>query len=322
MMNYKQKRFLMLFATIVFVLGVLFGMKSTKKERSTVFTDYFDTVAEIRVVSKSSKPLSDSKKYLEKMDLELSADNENGLIYRFNNGETIEFSNDTKELIEYAKAFSEENSKYFSVYLDPLIKAWDIKNNNGFIPDADGKLLECSKENTLNLGGIAKGYVTEKLVEILKRDGVSSALINFGGNAYAYGKKPTGESWRIGIQNPKDEDGIIGIISAENLAVITSGDYQRYFELDGIRYHHILNPETGYPVNNGLHSVTVISDNPTLCDALSTTAFVAGLEKGIELLKKYGCMGIFITDDTVYFSKELENIFKQTDFSYKYEFIY
>lgn len=321
-MNYRKKRLLMLFATIIFVLGVFFCVKNTEKERNAVFTEYFDTVTEIRVVSKSNKPLSDCKKYMEKMDLELSADNENGLIYRFNNGENVEFSNDTKELIKYAKAFSKENAEYFSVYLDPLIKAWNIKNNNGFIPNVSEKLFECSKKNTLNLGGIAKGYVTSNLIEILKKDGVSSALINLGGNAYAYGKKPTGESWRIGIQNPKDENGIIGIISAENLAVITSGDYQRYFELDGIRYHHILNPKTGYPANNGLHSVTVISDDPTLCDALSTTAFVAGLSKGIEILKKYGCMGIFITDDTVYFSKELENIFKQTDFSYKYEFIY
>ncbi|HAL63295.1 MAG TPA: FAD:protein FMN transferase, partial [Clostridiales bacterium] len=128
--------------------------------------------------------------------------------------------------------------------------------------------------------------------------------------------------WHIGIQNPKNADSIIGIISAENLAVITSGDYQRYFDLDGIRYHHILDPKTGYPANSGLHSVTVISDNPTLCDALSTAAFVAGIEKGAELLKKYDSMGIFITDDTVYFSKSLENIFKQTDFSYKYEFLY
>ncbi|MBR4720368.1 MAG: FAD:protein FMN transferase [Clostridia bacterium] len=321
-MSNSQKRVLTLFITVIVVLSVIFRIKSTAKERNAIFYDYFDTVTEIKVVSKSDKPISDCKKYIEKMDSEFSADSENGLIYRFNNGETADFADDTKELIEYARNFSNENPDYFSVYLDPLIKAWDIKNNKGVIPDVREKLLECSNENTLNLGGIAKGYVTEKLVEILKKDGVSSALINLGGNAYAYGKKPTGESWRIGIQNPKDEDGIVGIISAENLAVITSGDYQRYFELDGVRYHHILNPKTGFPANNGLHSVTVISDNPTLCDALSTSAFVAGLKDGIELLKKYSCMGIFITDDTVYFSKELENIFKQTDFSYKYEFIY
>ncbi|MBQ6907481.1 MAG: FAD:protein FMN transferase [Clostridia bacterium] len=321
-MNDKHKKILMFAVTVIFILSVFFSIKNTAKERNAVFTEYFDTVSEIKIIAKSDKPLSDCEKYMKKMNSELSADDENGLIYRFNNGETVEFSSDTEELITIAKDFSAENPDYFSVYLNPLIKAWDIKNNRKFIPDVEEKLSECANQNSLNLGGIAKGYVTEKLVEILKKDGVSSAMINLGGNAYAYGKKPTGENWRVGIQNPKDENGIIGIISAENLAVITSGDYQRYFELDGVRYHHILNPKTGYPANSGLHSVTVISDNPTVCDALSTAAFVAGLEKGTELLKKYDCMGIFITADTVYFSKELENIFKQTDFSYKYEFIY
>ncbi len=321
-MKDKQKRLITVLATLVFIFAVFFSIKGTKKEHSKVFTGYFDTVTEITVVSKNEKPISDCEKYIKKMDIELSADNENGSVYRLNNGEKVDFDKDASELIEYAKAFTAENPDYFSVYLDPLIKAWDIKNNKGNIPDVNEKLSECSKKSTLNLGGIAKGYVTEKLVEILKNDGVSSAVINLGGNAYAFGKKPTGESWRIGIQDPKNADGIIGIVSAENLAVITSGDYQRYFELDGIRYHHILDTKTGYPVNNGLHSVTVISQNPTLCDALSTAAFVAGLEKGTELLKKYNCMGVFVTDDTVYFSKELENIFKQTDFSYKYEFIY
>ena len=321
-MKDKQKRLITVLATLVFIFAVFFSIKGTKKEHSKVFTGYFDTVTEITVVSKNEKPISDCEKYIKKMDIELSADNENGSVYRLNNGEKVDFDKDASELVEYAKAFTAENPDYFSVYLDPLIKAWDIKNNKGNIPDVNEKLSECSKKSTLNLGGIAKGYVTEKLVEILKNDGVSSAVINLGGNAYAFGKKPTGESWRIGIQDPKNADGIIGIVSAENLAVITSGDYQRYFELDGIRYHHILDTKTGYPVNNGLHSVTVISQNPTLCDALSTAAFVAGLEKGAELLKKYDCMGVFVTDDTVYFSKELENIFKQTDFSYKYEFIY
>ena len=321
-MKDKQKRLITVFATVLFVVIVFFSIKSTKKEHNKIFTDYFDTVTEITVVSKNEKPISDSEKYIKKMDLELSADSENALLYRFNRGESVNFDKDTLEIIEFAKSFTKENPDYFSVYLNPLIKAWDIKNNSGYIPDIKSALTECSKNETLNLGGIAKGYVTEKLIEILKKDGVSSALINLGGNAYGMGKKPTGENWRIGIQNPKDENGIIGIVSAENIAVITSGDYERYFELDGVRYHHIFDPKTGYPANNGLHSVTVISENPTLCDALSTAAFVAGLEKGAELLKKYGCMGVFVTDDTVYFSKELENIFKQTDFSYKYEFLY
>ncbi len=321
-MHSKRKDFFLILVTIFVILTILFSFKSASKERNKVFFQYFDTVTEITVASKNDKPLKDCEKYLKKMNEELSADSQNGLIFRNNNGENVEFSRDTAELIEFSKEFSKDNSEYFSVYLDPLIKAWNIKNNEGTIPDISDALIKCQKKDTLNLGGVAKGFVTDKLVNILMENNVSSALINLGGNTYALGKKTTGEKWHIGIQNPKNADSIIGIISAENLAVITSGDYQRYFDLDGIRYHHILDPKTGYPANSGLHSVTVISDNPTLCDALSTAAFVAGVEKGAELLKKYDSMGIFITDDTVYFSKSLENIFKQTDFSYKYEFLY
>ena len=135
------------------------------------------------------------------------------------------------------------------------------------------------------------------------------------------GRKPSGENWKIGVQDPKDETAIVGYITAENIAVITSGDYQRYAEIDGKRYHHILDPKTGYPANSDIHSVTVICTDATTADALSTTAFVAGIEEGNGILKENNAMGIFITDDTVYISKGLEDIFTQEDTSYKYEFL-
>ncbi len=316
----KKSRILIL-ATVVIVVLVVASQKFTTKERKRTIDGCFDTISEITVVSRTEKPLDDCEKYIRKAELEMSAENQSSLLYRYNNGEKVEFSEDLNEVIAFSKDFGTKNSDYFSIYLEPLIKAWDIKNNTGNIPNVEKALKESKLENRINLGGVAKGYVTDKLIEILSRDGVSSALINLGGNAYAMGKKVTGENWKIGIQSPKNESDIVGIITAENLAVITSGDYQRYFEIEGNRYHHILNPKTGYPSKNELHSVTVISGSPTLCDCLSTAAFVAGLEDGIKLIKNYNCGGIFITDDTVYFSKSLENIFKQTDFSYKYEFI-
>ena len=128
-MKDKQKRLITIFVTVLFIVAVFFSIKSTKKEHNGLFTDYFDTVTEITVVSKNEKPLSDCEKYIKKMDSELSADNRNGLIYRSNNGENVDFDKDTRELIKYAEAFMAENSDYFSIRLDPLIKAWDIKNN-------------------------------------------------------------------------------------------------------------------------------------------------------------------------------------------------
>jgi len=316
-----KKSYLLIIGTIFVLMLVFFSTKYTTKEhKRTIYC--FDTVSDITILSRTEKPLDDCEKYLQNAELEMSADNPNALIYKYNSGENVEFSKDLKDLLAFSTDFTNNNYEYFSIYLEPLIKAWDIKNNKGTIPDVKLFLSKVASENKINLGAVAKGFATEKLIEILKKDGISSALINLGGNAYAMGKKATGENWKIGIQSPKDENEIIGIITAEDISVITSGDYQRYFEFNNVKYHHILDPKTGYPANNELHSVTIVSSNPALADALSTACFVAGLDAGINLLNKYDCYGIFVTDDTVYFSKQLESIFKQTDFSYKYEFIY
>lgn len=316
----KHLTLLIIFAVAVCVASV--SHFAAPKMRTATVIDCFDTVSEITVYSRGEKAIKDCEKYLRKAEKMFSSTDSKSELYRLNHGENPELSEDTRELLDYAEEFTEDNGEYFSVYLNPLIEAWDFKNNTGTIPDVEAALERSAQKNSYNLGAVAKGYAADRLCEILKKDGVSSALISLGGNAYALGKKPTGENWKIGIQSPKDAEKTVGVISAENIAVITSGDYQRYFEADGVRYHHILNPRTGYPVNCGLHSVTVIGENAAECDALATAAFAAGLENGNELLKKYGVCGIFITDDTVYFSKSLENIFKQTDFSYKYEFLY
>lgn len=317
----KQRIFLYSVIALV-VLSVFTVPKLSPSKRTITIDDCFDTISDITIYSMTNKPLSDCKKYMNNMNTELSPDDSSGTIYKLNNGLPAELSDDVQELLQFGKDFSSENPDFFSIYLYPLEKVWNVKNNTGYIPDVQPALAKAQEQNQISLGAIAKGYITDRLVEILEKDGVKSALINLGGNTYALGTKPDGSNWKIGIQDPKDENNIIGTIKAENLAVITSGDYQRYFELNGKRYHHIFDPKTGFPSDSGLHSVTIISDNAALADALSTAIFVAGKEKGQELLKKYDARGIFITDDTVYFSKSLEKIFKQQDFSYKYEFMY
>lgn len=319
-----SKKYRVLFYALILltVLAVFLTQKSRPREYSVTLTDYLDTVCQITIVSDKKDLLyNNCVDYIKQMDSELSANNEESALYKLNSGEDIKLSFDAESLIDFGEEFGKDNPELFSIYLNPLIRAWDIKNNSGTIPDITEAMQAVEAKNSINLGAIAKGFITDRLVSKLSEEGVSSALINLGGNAYALGKKQTGENWKIGIQDPKNENELIGVITAENLAVVTSGDYQRYFEKDGIRYHHILNPVTGYPANSGLHSVTVISKNATLADALSTAIFVAGVEKGKELLKKYDVQGIFVTDDTIYFSKSLENIFRQSTFAYKYEFI-
>ncbi|MBO5060326.1 MAG: FAD:protein FMN transferase [Clostridia bacterium] len=322
-MKQTTKNRIVLYGLILITVLIIFLMQSFNvKEQKLTLTDYLDTVCDFTVYSRSKKPLDSCVDYLKKMDAELSASDESSSLYQLNIGKSVNLSEDALDLIEFGKNFGSENPDLFSIYLNPLVTAWDIKNNTGYIPDVTKALEDVTAEKSINLGGVAKGFLTDRIIEQLQADGVTSALINLGGNAYAIGKKPTGENWKIGIQDPKNESELIGIVTAENLAVITSGDYQRYFELDGVRYHHIFDPTTGYPAQSGLRSVTVISENATLADALSTAIFVAGVEKGIELLNKYNVRGILVTDDTVYFSKSLENIFKQLNFSYKYKFIY
>ncbi|MBP5185149.1 MAG: FAD:protein FMN transferase [Lachnospiraceae bacterium] len=137
----------------------------------------------------------------------------------------------------------------------------------------------------IDLGGIAKGYTGERLADMLALEGVTSAILNLGGNVQAIGTKPDGSLWRVGVADPDDTSKQIGYLDVKDCAVVTSGSYQRFFEKDGVRYHHILDPRTGKPANSGLKSVTVIHRNGTLCDGLSTAFFVAGLEKTMELYR-------------------------------------
>jgi thiamine biosynthesis lipoprotein len=135
----------------------------------------------------------------------------------------------------------------------------------------------------IDLGGIAKGYGVSQAATVLKKAGVTSALIEAGGDVYALGKKGS-RLWNIGIKNPRGED-LLGYVEVEDLAVLGSGDYERFFVQDGRRYHHIFNPKTGYPAE-GLCGVTIIHPDPMLADAWNTALFVLGPEKGLKMVEE------------------------------------
>jgi thiamine biosynthesis lipoprotein len=156
-----------------------------------------------------------------------------------------------------------------------------------------------SAGQSVDLGGIGKGFTGDRILEIYRQYGVTSAYSNLGGNVVTLGAKPDGSPWYVGIQHPRQENSLIGSVAVMEQTVVTSGDYQRFFtDRQGKRCHHILDPKTGYPSDSGLTSVSIITGNSLAADALSTILFVVGLEKGLEFLKRFAQTdAVFVDSD-------------------------
>ncbi len=311
----KKKIFVQL---LLYIIALSSGCANApNNEFSQTLTGELGTVSTVTVYD-SESALSECIDYIRLADSRFSVTNPESEISRLNNGENIALSTDTEEILELSKKYADDT---FNPHAGELFSLWDEAIKSAVLPD-DAEISKAKSDigKKVNLGAIAKGYITDRLVEILDREKVDSALINLGGNIYAKGKKPNGKPWQIGVRTPDEPDSYVGIISAENLAVVTSGDYERYFDADGIRYHHIIDPKTGYPAKSGLRSVTIISDNATIADMLSTKCFILGFEASMPILDEFGVAAIFITDkNEVLYSAGLEDIFTfdNPSFSYK-----
>ncbi len=259
-------------------------------------------------------------------------------VHKINNSDDgVKVSYETLEIIEMCSVFSEDTNGKFDITVGKFSDLWNEAIKTGEKPDDNaisellplGGDLIIDKENNsvkrtagnqkLNLGAAAKGYISDKLFESLENSDVHGAMINLGGNVLAYGRKKDNSLWNVGISDPRDESGIIGSVKVLDKFVITSGDYERFTEIDGERFHHIIDAKTGYPSKSGIIGVTVICDNGLLGDCLSTSCFLTGLEKGKELIEKYNACAIFVTDGgKIYYSKTLEDSFDKTNQSYEY----
>ena len=255
----------------------------------------------------------------------------------------VKVSEDTFYVIKEAIKYADFPNSKFDITIGPLVNLWGIGTDNQNVPDPN--LIEevlfqigsdfirlneefgsvyLEKDNmSLDLGGIAKGYAADLVKNFLIEEGFSRGIINLGGNVLTFGSKSAGTPWKIGIQNPVDSRGnYIGTLEVEESAVVTSGIYERYFEVDGKRYHHILDPDTGYPIENDLLSITIVTPLGITADAWSTLAFSAGLFKGMEMLESIDDIeGLFITKDKkIYASSGLKDSFKliSTDFTLAY----
>ncbi|GAE01592.1 membrane-associated lipoprotein involved in thiamine biosynthesis [Clostridium botulinum B str. Osaka05] len=241
-------------------------------------------------------------------------------------------SPDTYELLSRAVELSKISQGLFDVTIGPLIDLWDYKYASEAPEKAkihqviplvnyrDLVLNPCKRTaglqnsgQSIDLGGIGKGFASDRFIEILKKYGITSAFTNIGGNVSTLGNKPDGSPWSVGIRHPREENRLIGAISVTGKAVVTSGDYERYFiDRDGKRCHHILDPTTGYPAESGLISVTIIADSAMIADALSTSVFVAGLEKGLNFLENFPKAEVVIVDSNlrIYMTQGMKDFFQ------------
>ena len=273
---------------------------------------------------------------LEAYDATFSLYKEDSEINRINQNAGTAVSEETFSLIQKAKQYSESSGGLFDLTVAPLSTLWGINSENPRVPsdeeiaaalnlvDYRDVILEESEQTVylkregmaIDLGGIAKGFFCEKIEEIYRQYDVSSALVSIGGNIYTYGQKPDGESYRLGIRNPNDLNGssIMGILSSHDEVVSTSGAYERYFEQDGMLYHHILDLETGFPAQSDLLSVTVICKDGGLADFLSTTLYLEGRKAISSYLNSEQFQVIVIDQNNqVYISPSLKERFTITD---------
>jgi len=229
-------------------------------------------------------------------------------------------SRDTFEVLSKAVEYGRRHPGCFDITIAPLVMLWSAARETRLPPDAERirqvlPLVNCEDllldpwdmtaglrfaGQSIDLGGIGKGFAGDRIVEVFKQFGVTSAYANLGGNVVALGAKPDGSPWQIGIQHPRQEGRLIGSVAVEDQTVVTSGDYQRYFiDRSGQRRHHILNPLSGYPASAGLVSVTVVSAQSITADALSTILFIAGMERGLDILMQYADAEAVFVDEAL-----------------------
>ena len=240
-------------------------------------------------------------------------------------GQAVTVSPDTAAVMAEGLHIAQESSGALDMSIYPVSKLWGFTQTEQHVPEADalqkaldlvdytqiqldGASVRVPDGMQLDLGALAKGYTGDRVMELFRESGAESAMISLGGNVQTLGTKPDGSLWTVGIDNPFSPNEVLCSIRVGTCAVITSGNYQRYFEENGRRYHHIFDPETGFPAENGLVSVTVVGESGLTSDALSTALFAEGKEKAVAHWRKRQDFGmILITDEPViYYTPGLE----------------
>lgn len=338
-----------IFIILCILLAISFAACSNSKVAPYENEEFvMGTIVRQRIYHENAEDISSQViERIREIEAAMTINKAGGEVNRLNSSSGSDFVNlseDTLFVLNKAKEISQLSEGAFDVTVGPLVKEWDFLGDNPTIPtkeriDSLLKLVNYNdiiidrsnsrakleqKDQIVDLGGIAKGFAGDEAIEVYVDNGVKSAFISLGGNIVALGGKPDGSPWKIGIRDPRGQEGsYIGIVSIKDKAVVSSGDYERYFERDGIRYHHILNPKTGYPADTELIGTTVISDFSIDADGLSTATFILGLEKGMDLINKLnGVEAVFVTKDRkVYITEGLKGVFEFKGTGNGYEYV-
>lgn len=317
-------RLLAMFLCIaVFLCGCTAGTPEEKNEsvvtsyESSVVGFYFDTVIRLTAYCKK-EVLQEALDLCNGYEATLSKTVEGSDVWNINhaNGQPVEISDDTAKVLDMALKISELTKGAFDVTIAPVMELWDFTGETAALPNSadieaalrlvdytkvqlDGNTVTLPAGMSIDLGAIAKGFIADCLTEYLRGRGVESAILDLGGNIIVIGASGEGNAWRVGIQDPDQSRGAyITVVSVTDATVVTSGIYERGFDLDGVRYHHILDTSTGWPIQNGLSSVSIIAGSSMLADALSTACFTLGLEIGKALVEAFDEVeAVFVTTD-------------------------
>ncbi|MCY6960544.1 FAD:protein FMN transferase [Clostridium brassicae] len=341
---FKYKKILFYIISTISLIFLLSGCMKNKSEPIAKEGLFLGTYCKITVFDNVSRDVLDkafdrvnqieNKMTINKPTSEIiSVNSKSGLDY-------VKVSPDTFYVVNTAKHYAELSQGKFDVTIGPIVKLWNIGTDKARVPspkeiqdklplvnyknmilnEKENKIMLKQKGMLIDLGAIAKGYAGDEVKKVLEANGVKHAIINLGGNILAIGSKDNNKNWKLGVQDPFNTRGeYLGTIEVSNKAVVTSGVYERFLEEDGKKYHHILSPKNGYPIENSIVSVTIVTDKSIDADALSTTVFALGLNDGLKLVDSLkNTEAILVTKDKdVYTTSGMKDNLKITNSQFK-----
>ena len=284
----------------------------TKMYQKQVFA--MDTVMTLTAYgNKAEAGLNAAQSVITSMDSMLDPDVETGTTYAINHAEgaNVSVSGQVAKMLSTAQTVYNQSGGTLDLSLYPVIKRWGFTDGRYYVPSDEELAQDLARRafdkmvltsfpssgsyavsfpagTEITFGAVAKGCASDYAIAAMRNAGVTSGIISLGGNVQTLGLKPDGTNWTIAVQDPNNSSSYLGVVSVGETAVVTSGTYQRYFTQNGKTYHHLINPETGRPINNTLTSVTIICEDGTLADCLSTALFIMGESKALNYWRTYG----------------------------------